>query len=116
MDGVQNSPLDNCSILIVARHLTNWEQLAKCLQLTDAEMGKIKHDYPKCTDQKYQSIMLWANKNGKAGTIINLLQHIYFGLNDGSLVMRIAESLKHKGTYKITSNNCITAIYIVRRC
>ena len=90
-DGVQDGPLDNWTIQIVVRHLTNLKQLAKCLQLANNETGKIKHGY--------QYIMLWASKSGKAGTILNLLHNIYFGLNEKSLVMRIVENLKHKGTY-----------------
>ena len=99
IEGVQDGPLDTRTTQIVARHLTNWEQLAHYLQLTDAEIEEIKHDYPKYMEQKYECIRIWANKNGKAGTIINLLWHIYFDLNDKSLVMKIEEDLRNKGIY-----------------
>ena len=62
-------------------------------------MEEIKHDYPKYMEQKYECIRIWANKNGKGGTIISLLRHIYFDLNDKSLVMKIVEDLRNKGIY-----------------
>ena len=109
IEGVQDAPLDARTIEIVARHLTNWEQLAHYLQLTDAETEEIKHDYAKYMQQKYECIRIWASKNGKDGTIINLLWHIYFDLNDKSLVMKIVDNLKDKGicintTYHTTKN------------
>ena len=67
-------------------------------------MEEIKHDYPKYMEQKYECIRIWANKNGKAGTIINLLWHIYFDLNDKSLVMKIEEDLRNKGMYMCKCN------------
>ena len=58
-------------------------------------MEEIKHDYHTYKEQKYQVIKCWVNKSGKAGTIINLLRHIYFDLNDKRLVMKVVEELKH---------------------
>ena len=97
IDGVEDDPLDPRTIQIVARHLITWEQLARYLLLTEAEIKEIQHDYPKYMEQKYQCIAVWTSKNGKAGTILNLLQHVYFDLNDKSLVMKIVEDLKNKG-------------------
>ena len=60
-------------------------------------------------EQKCECIRIWASKNGKDGTIINLLWHIYFDLNDKSVVMKIVDNLKDKGicintTYHTTKN------------
>ena len=97
IDGVEDDPLDPRTIQIVARHLINWEQLARYLLLTEPEIEEIKHDYPKYMEQKYRCIVVWTRNNGKAGTILNLLWHVYFELNDKSLVMKIVEDLKNKG-------------------
>ena len=98
VDGVEDAPLDNFTAQIIARHLEKWVAFARYLQLTDAEIEEIKHDYPQhYMEQKYQCIMRWAKKNGKTGTIINILREIYFNLNDKSLVMKIVEDLKNKG-------------------
>ena len=95
---MKDAPLDPRTIQIVARHLTNWEQLARYLQLTGAEMEDIKCNYPTHEEQKYQCIMHWANENGKAGAIQNTLWHIDF---NKSLVIKIEKDQKRKGTYSV---------------
>ena len=120
VDGVQDIPLDTRTIQIVAHHLTNWEQLAPYLQLTATDMEEIKRDYPTYTEQKYQCIMIWASKNGEAATVINPLWHIYFDLNDKSLVIKIMKELKRKGTYVVCNSDpmfiLLRTMCIVCRC
>ena len=58
-------------------------------------MEEIKQNDPQdYNEQKYKSIKCWVKKNGKTATYITLLRHIYFDLNDKSLVMNIVERLK----------------------
>ena len=113
IDGVEDYALDPRTIQIVARNLTDWKQLACYLLLTEAEIEEIKHDYPKYIDQKYRCIVVWTRKNSKAGTILNLLWHVYFELNDKSVVMKIVEDLKNKGIHEI---HCMVDVYTIVIC
>ena len=72
-------------------------------------MKEIQYDYPKYMEQKCECITLWASKNGKAGTILNLLRHIYFDINNKSVVMKIVEDLKNKGIYVSVQHTIYTA-------
>ena len=82
----------------MAKYLPKWEELSRYLELTDAEVEEIKHDYAhNYKEQKFKCIKRWAEKNGKAGTLISLLRHVYFDLGDKFLVMNIVEDLKQSG-------------------
>ena len=87
--------MDNPIIQTVVRHLEQWEELSRHLQLSDAEVEEIKHNYLKdYKEQKFQCIKYWVKKNGKTATLINLLRQIYFNLQDKSIVMNTVEDLK----------------------
>ena len=102
-------PLNNAIIQMVANHLITWEELARYLELSDAEEEEIKRNHPHdYKEQKYQCIKRWAKRNGKTATLINLLRQIYFNLEDKLLVTRIVQQLQHgskllgKQVYSIT--------------
>ena len=89
-------PLSNANIQIVANCLITWEELARHLELTDAEEEEIRHDHvDSYKEQKYQCIKYWAKKNGKKATLDNLLRHIYFNLEDKHLVFTIVQTLQN---------------------
>ena len=93
---VEGVPLTNAIIQIVGNCLITWEELARHLELTDAEEEEIRHNHPHdYKEQKYQCIKYWAKKNGKTATLNNLLRHIYFNLQDKQLVFSIVQSLQN---------------------
>ena len=96
INGVEDVPLNNAIIQIVANHLITWEELSRYLELTDAEEEEIKHNHPHdYKEQKYQCLKCWAKRNGKTATLITLLRQIYFNLEDKPLVMSIVNNLLH---------------------
>ena len=103
--GVEDVPLNNIIIQKVVKHLTSWETLSRYLELSDAEEEEIKSNHPhNYNEQKYQCIKCWQKKNGKAATLICLLRHLYFCLEDKCLVHKVVEDLQQlqsKQTYNI---------------
>ena len=82
----------------MVKQLPKWEELSRYLELTDAEVEEIKHDYSHAyKEQKFQCIKRWVQKNGKDGTLIRLLRHVYFDLEDKSLVINIVTDLQQSG-------------------
>lgn len=89
------APLNSFIIQTVSKYLPKWEELARYLELSSAEMEEIKqndlHDYK---EQKCKCIIQWVEKNGRDATLITLLRHIYFDMNDKLLINNIVECLK----------------------
>ena len=80
------------TVCIVAKHLLEWEKLARILGLSEPKIVEIRNDYPhNYGEQKYQCIMKWINESGQAATLIALLRKVYFELEDKSLVIKIVE-------------------------
>ena len=85
------------TVRIIAKHLLEWEKLARILGLSEPKIIEIRNNNPhNYGEQKYQSIMKWINEFGQAATLITLLRKVYFELEDKSLVIMIV-----KGMYKI---------------
>ena len=94
VEGIEDCPLDNFIIQVLVKHIIKWEELSRYLELSDPEVETIKRDYSQDYDeQKFQCIKCWVKKNGKDATLITLLQHIYFNLQDKTIVMNIVDDL-----------------------
>ena len=110
ISGVEDVPLNNIIILKVVKHLTTWEELSRYLELSDAEEEEIKSNHPNnYNEQKYRCIKCWEKKNGKTATLICLLRHIYFSLEDKRLVHKVVEDLQQlqsKQTYNVNMDSC----------
>ena len=89
---------NNFIIQIVAQLLIKWEILSRFLGLSDATVEEIKQSNPSdYAEQKYQCIKHWTKQKGESATLKHLLWVMYFYLQDKQLVMKITETLKHKG-------------------
>ena len=88
--------VDNKNVVrIVAKHLLEWEELARILDLSEPEIVEIRNNNPlNYAEQKYQCIMKWINKCGQDATLITLLRSIYFEVKDKRLVMKIVQGTR----------------------
>ena len=85
---VRDRPLanDDPTIQMVADKLREWEQLARYLQLSDATIIEIQHDYKgSYREQKFQCLKHWVMQSGMKATLFSLLKIIFYKLADKAL-------------------------------
>ena len=79
-------------VLVVVKHITEWEPLGRILGLSESIIIEIRNNNPQnYREQKYQCIMKWMSEHGQDAKLITLLRKIYFDLENKSLVMNVVE-------------------------
>lgn len=90
-DEVLKRPFDDIELVVISKHIVNWQQKARKLGLSESEIENIREDQRHSNElQKENMMMKWKAKNAYKANLQQLMK-----VEDNDFIFHVCEELNY---------------------